>query len=82
MVKEDDGGFRRESYSADDTVVYEDADAEKARVEVVDQYEVYRETHWLPIVGEWSRERHVFSGQKARIHVPKGSIAQGEYDFE
>ena len=61
--------------------VYEDADAEEARVEVVDQYEVYRDTHRLPLVGEWSRERRVFSGQKTRIHVPKGSIAQGEYDF-
>lgn len=29
MVKEGDGGFRRESYSADDTVVYEDADARR-----------------------------------------------------
>lgn len=76
MVRQDDGGYRRESYSADDTVVYEDA-----RIEVVDQYEAYRDTHRLPIVGEWSRERRVFSGQKTRIHVPKESIAQGEYDF-
>lgn len=81
MVRQDDGGYRRESYSADDTVVYEDADAEEARVEVVGQYEVYRDTHRLPIVGEWSRERRVYSEQKTRIHVPKGSIAQGEYDF-
>lgn len=82
MVRQDDGGYRRKIYSADDTVVYEDVDAEEARVEVVNRYGVCRETHWLPIVGEWSRKRRVFSKQEIRIHVPKGSIVQGEYDFE
>lgn len=81
MVRQDDGGYRRESYSADDTVVYEDADADGASVEIVNRYMVVRDIHWLPIVGEWSRDRREFSGQKARIHVPKGSIVQGEYDF-
>ena len=82
MVRQDDGGYRKESYSADDTVVYEDADADDASVEIVNRYMVVREIHWLPIVGEWSRDRREFSGQKTRIHVPKGSIVQGEYDFE
>lgn len=82
MVRQAEGGYRRESYQADDTVVYEDVDAEDARVETVDQYEVYRDTHRLPIVGEWSRDRRVFTRQKIRIHVPKGSIVQGEYDFQ
>lgn len=81
MVRQDDGGYRRESYPADDAVVYEDADADGASIEIVNRYMVVRDIHWLPIVGEWSRDRRVFSGQKTRIHVPKGSIVQGEYDF-
>lgn len=81
MVRQGDGGYRRKSYPADDTVVYEDADADAARVEVVDQHVVIRETHEFPIVGEWTRDRRELSKREIRIHVPKGSIVQGEYDF-
>lgn len=45
MVKQDDGGYRRMSYPVDNAVVYEDAEADDARVEVVDQYVVIRETY-------------------------------------
>ena len=82
MVRQSDGGYRRKSYPADGTVVYEDADTDAARVEVVDQYVVIRETHEFPIVGEWTRDRREFSNCEIHIHVPKGSIVQGEYDFE
>lgn len=82
MVRQGDGGYRRKSYPADDTVVYEDADADDARVEVVDQHVVIRETHEFPIVGEWTRDRRELSKREIRIHVPKGSIVQGEYDFQ
>lgn len=81
MVKQDDGGYRRMSYPVDSAVVYEDAEADNARVEVVDQYVVIRETHELPIVGEWTRDRREFSKCEIRIHVPAGSITQGEYDI-
>lgn len=81
MVRQGDGGYRRKSYPADDTVVYEDADADAARVEVVDQHVVIRETHEFPIVGEWTRDRRELSKREIRIHVPKGSIVQGEFDF-
>lgn len=81
MMRQDDGGYRRKSYPADGTVVYEDAEADDARVEVVDQYVVIRETHEFPIVGEWTRDRRQFSKREIRIHVPAGSIAQGEYDI-
>lgn len=81
MVKQDDGGYRRISYPVDGAVVYEDAEADDARVEVVDQYVVIRETHELPIVGEWTRDRREFSKCEIRIHVPAGSITQGEYDI-
>lgn len=81
MVRQDDGGYRRKSYPADGTVVYEDADADDARVEVVDCCSVIRGTHRLPIVGEWTRDRQGYSKSEVRIHVPKGSIVQGEYDF-
>lgn len=81
MMREDDGGYRRKSYPADGTVVYEDAEADDARVEVVDQYVVIRETHEFPIVGEWTRDRRKFLKCEIRIHVPAGSIAQGEYDI-
>ena len=74
MVKQDDGGYRRMSYPVDNAVVYED-------VEVVDQYVVIRETHEFPIAGEWTRDRREFSKCEIRIHVPAGSIAQGEYDI-
>lgn len=82
MVRQGDGGYRRKSYPADDTVVYEDADANAARVEVVDQHVVIRETHEFPIVGEWTRDRRELSKREIRIHVPKGSIVQGEFDFQ
>lgn len=62
-------------------VVYEDADAEDARVETVNSYEIVRLNYALPIVGEWSRDQLSFSRQETRIHVPQGSITQGEYDF-
>lgn len=82
MVRQSDGGYRKKRYPADGTVVYEDADTDAARVEVVDQYVVFRETHEFPIVGEWTRDRREFSKREIRIHVPAGSIVQGEYDFE
>lgn len=81
MMRQDDGGYRRKSYPADGTVVYEDAEADDARVEVVDQYVIIRETHEFPIVGEWTRDRREFSKCEICIHVPAGSIAQGEYDI-
>ena len=81
MVRQSDGGYRRKSYPADGTVVYEDADTDAARVEVVDQHMVIRETHEFPIVGEWTCDRREFSKREIRIHVPAGSIVQGEYDF-
>lgn len=56
-------------------------DAAHARVEVVDQYVVIRETYEFPIAGEWTRDRREFSKCEIRIHVPAGSIAQGEYDI-
>ena len=81
MVKQDDGGYRRKSYPANNAVVYEDAGADNAKVETVDQYEVIRETYKFPIVGEKLRDRRVFYRREVRIHVPAGSIAQGEYDI-
>lgn len=58
-----------------------DSDVEDARVEVVDQYVIIRETHEFPIVGEWTRDRREFSKCEICIHVPAGSITQGEYDI-
>ena len=81
MMRQDDGGYRRKSYPADGTVVYEDAEADDARVEVVDQYVVICETYEFPIAGEWTRDRREFSKCEICIHVPAGSIAQGEYDI-
>ena len=72
---------KQEKGCGDGTVVYEDAEADDARVEVVDQYVVIRETHEFPIVGEWTRDRRKFLKCEIRIHVPAGSIAQGEYDI-
>lgn len=69
------------AYPVDNAVVYEDAEADDARVEVVDQYVVIRETYEFPIAGEWTRDRREFSKCEIRIHVPAGSIAQGEYDI-
>lgn len=82
MVRQDDGGYRRKSYPADGTVVYEDADVDNARVEVVDCHQIVRGTYRLPIIGEWTRDNRGFSKREIRIHVPKGSIVQGEYDFQ
>lgn len=81
MVGQDDGGYRRKHYSTNSAVVYEDADADDARVEVVDCYQIVRSTHRLPIIGEWTRDRQEYSKREVRIHVPKGTIVQGEYDF-
>lgn len=81
MVKRHDGGYRRRCYPADTAVVYEDADADDARVETVNSYRIVRLSYALPIVGEWSRDQLFFDRQGTRIHVPEGSIAQGDYDF-
>ena len=81
MVKRDDGGYRRRCYPAETAVVYEDAGADDARVETVNSYQIVRLNYALPIVGEWSRDQLFFNRQETRIHVPQGSIAQGEYDF-
>lgn len=68
--------------TADDTELPDiEALVDDARVEVVDQYVVIRETHEFPIVGEWTRDRRKFLKCEIRIHVPAGSIAQGEYDI-
>lgn len=64
-----------------DVDMYDDTDAEDARVETVNSYEIVRLNYALPIVGEWSRNQLSFSRQETRIHVPQGSITQGEYDF-
>lgn len=53
MVKQDDGGYRRRCYPAKTAVVYEDTDADDARVETVNSYEIVRLNYALPIVGEW-----------------------------
>lgn len=81
MVKRDDGGYRRKSYSADSAVVYEDADADGASVDTVKRFSVIRCTYTFPFVGRWVRDLHLFTRQEACIHVPKGSIEQGGYDF-
>lgn len=80
MVRQDDGGYRKKCYPADNAVVYEDADGDDARVEVADCYQIVRSTYRLPIIGEWTSDRREFSKRETRIHVPEGSIAQGEYD--
>lgn len=49
MVKRDDGGYRRRCYSADSAVVYEDADADGARVDTVTRYSVIRCTYMFPL---------------------------------
>lgn len=64
-----------------DVDMYDGTDAEDARVETVNSYEIVRLNYALPIVGEWSRNQLFFSRQETRIHVPQGSITQGEYDF-
>ena len=81
MVKRVDGGYRRKYYSADSTVLYEDADADGARVDTVKRFSVIRCTYMFPFVGRWVRDLHLFTRQEACIHVPKGSIEQGGYDF-
>ncbi|WP_432315614.1 hypothetical protein [Collinsella aerofaciens] len=88
MVRQDDGGYRRKCYSADSVVVYEDVDVDDARVDTVKCNSTIRCTYWFPIIGEWQRD-FCDTGdfcntnkQEVRIHVPKGSIVQGEYDFQ
>lgn len=51
MVKRDDGGYRRRCYSADSAVVYEDANADGARVDTVTRYSVIRCTYMFPFAG-------------------------------
>ena len=81
MVKRDDGGYRRKCYSADSVVVYEDADADEASVDTVKRFSVIRCTYKFPFVGRWMRDLHLFTRQEVCIHVLKGSIEQGGYDF-
>jgi len=81
MVKRDDGGYRRKCYSADSVVVYEDADADGASVDTVKRFSVIRCTYKFPFVGRRMRDLHLFTRQEVCIHVPKGSIEQGGYDF-
>ena len=67
--------------SADSAVVYEDADAGGARVDTVTRFSVIRCTYMFPFAGRWVRDLHLFTRQEVCIHVPKGSIEQGGYDF-
>ena len=82
MVRRDDGGYRRKSYPADTAVVYEDADADEARVERIGRYSTVRCTYSFPMFGDWTSDLCLFDRSETRIHVPKGSIAQGDYDFQ
>lgn len=82
MVRWDDGGYRRKSYPADTAVVYEDADAGEARVERVGCYSTVRCSYSFPMFGDWTRDLCLFDRSETRIHVPKGSILQGDYDFQ
>lgn len=82
MVRRDDDGYRRKSYPADTTVVYEDADADEARVERVGCYSTVRCSYSFPMFGDWTRDLCLFDRSETRIHVPKGSIVQGDYDFQ
>lgn len=81
MVERGDGGYRRKCYSADSVVVYEDAGAGEARVDMVKRFSVIRCTYKFPFIGRWVRDLHLFTRQEVQIHVPKGSIEQGGYDF-
>lgn len=81
MVRQEDGGYRRKCYQADSTAVYEDVDAGEARVDTVKRCSIIRCTYRFPIIGEWVRDRCLLDRREVRIHVPKGSIVQGEYDF-
>lgn len=81
MVRQGDGGYRRKCYPADSTAVYEDADANEARVDTVKRYSIIHCTYRFPIIGEWARDRCLLDRREVCIHVPKGSIVQGEYDF-
>ena len=81
MVKRDDGGYRRKCYSADSVVVYEDADTDEASVDTVKRFSVIRCPYMFPFAGRWVRDLHLFTRQEVYIHVPKGSIEQGGYDF-
>lgn len=82
MVRRDDGGYRRKNYPADTAVVYEDADDNEARVERIGRYSTVRCTYSFPMIGDWTRDLSLFDRSETRIHVPKGSIAQGDYDFQ
>lgn len=69
-------------YPADTAVVYEDADAGEARVERVGCYSTVRCSYSFPMFGDWTRDLCLFDRSETRIHVPKGSILQGDYDFQ
>lgn len=81
MVRQKDGGYRRKCYQADSTAVYEDADADEARVDMVKRCSIIHCTYRFPIIGEWVRDWCLLDRREVCIHVPKGSIVQGEYDF-
>lgn len=81
MVRQGDGGYRRKCYSADSTAVYEDVDVDEARVDTVKRCSIIRCTYRFPIIGEWVRDWCLLDRREVCIHVPKGSIVQGEYDF-
>ena len=81
MVRQKDGGYRRKCYHADSTAVYEDADADEARVDMVKRCSIIHCTYRFPIIGEWVRDWCLLDRREVCIHVPKGSIVQGEYDF-
>lgn len=81
MVERGGGGYRKKCYSADSVVVYEDADADEARVDMVKRFSAIRCTYKFPLIGRWVRVLHLFTRQEVQIYVPKGSIEQGGYDF-
>lgn len=81
MVRQKDGGYRRKCYQADSTAVYEDADADEARVDMVKRCSIIHCTYRFPIIGEWVRDWCLLDRREVCIHVPKGSLVQGEYDF-
>ena len=58
-----------------------DAGAGEARVDMVKRFSVLRCTYKFPFIGRWVRDLHLFTRQEVQIHVPKGSIEQGGYDF-
>lgn len=48
---------------------------------MVKRFSVIRCTYKFPFIGRWVRDLHLFTRQEVQIHVPKGSIEQGGYDF-